>query len=190
MKWTSVRKNGQVFEKMDMLKYFIEEPEREFHLREIARLAGVSPSTVSKHLSELSKSGTVVCTSNRGLKLFRANTGNFVYRDAKLFYNLSRLRESGMIEHLTAEFNHPKSIVLFGSFRKSDNVAGSDIDIFIQTPLKKDPDLSRFEKSLGHPVQLFLASDTDVERMKKKNKELLNNILNGIVLEGFFEVFR
>ena len=43
MKKTTVRKNGQLFEKMDILEYFLDEPEREFHLREIAILYKRAP---------------------------------------------------------------------------------------------------------------------------------------------------
>ena len=51
IKKTTVRKNEQLFEKMDVLTHFFENHEREFHLREIARLIGLAPSTVSKYLN-------------------------------------------------------------------------------------------------------------------------------------------
>ena len=56
--------------------------------------------------------------------------------------------------------------------------------------LKNKLDLAGFEKKLGAEVQVFLHNRNDVEKMKGKNKELLNNIINGIRLSGFFEVFR
>ncbi len=190
MKKTSVRKNGQAFGKMDILKFFFEEPERDFHLREIARLAGISPSTASKHLSYLTEKKIVTAKSEKGFSLFRSNAGAALYRDMKLFYNIYRIRNSGLVDYLAEELNNPKCIVLFGSFRRADNIASSDIDIFAETPVKKMPDLSKFEKILGHSIQLFQFSTAEIVNMAEKNKELLNNIVNGIVLEGFFEVFR
>ena len=47
-----------------------------------------------------------------------------------------------------------------------------------------------FEKKLGHEIQLFVHSVSDIERMKDKNKELLNSFINGIVIHGYLEVFR
>ena len=186
---TNVRKNGQLFEKMDILRHFFEEPEREFHLREIARLIGSAPSTASKYISELVEIKIITARSSKGFKLFKSNTENALYNDCKLFYNIHQIRNSGLIEFLVEEFNHPKAIVLFGSFRKSENIPESDIDIFIETARKKEPNLTKFEKKIGHPVQLFQFSRNEIGQMKSRNKELLNNIVNGIVLEGFFEVF-
>jgi|TARA_B100001971_G_C18235728_1_gene567046 predicted nucleotidyltransferase/predicted transcriptional regulator len=186
---TTVRKNGQLFGKMDILKCFFEEPEREFHLRELARSANLAPSTISEHLSELVKIGIITSKTDKGFKLFRSNAEIALYKDTKLSYNMYQIRNSGLIDYLIDEFNYPKTIILFGSFRKSENIPGSDIDIFIESAIKKQLDMSRFEKKLKHSIQLFQRSKKDIEKMKSKNKELLNNIINGIVLEGFFEVF-
>ena len=187
---TTVRKSGQLFEKIDTLEYFFEEPEREFHLREIARLSKLAPSTLSKYLKKLAAENIILIRKSKGFSIFKSNNENALYKDMKLFYNLINIRKSGLIEYLADEFNQPKAIILFGSFRKSENIPKSDIDLFIESEVKKNPDLSKFEKKLSHPIQLFQFSRNEIENLKAKNKELLNNILNGILLEGFFEVYR
>lgn len=187
---TTVRKNGQLFEKMDILTYFFEEPEREFHLREMARLSGLAPSTISKYLTKLAAKNIVIARNSKGLRIFKPNTENKLYKDLKLFHNLMKIKNSGLLDYLTGEFNYPKAIILFGSFRKSENIPKSDIDLFIETKTKKNLDLSRFEKKLNHPIQLFQFSSEEIQIMKVKNKELLNNIVNGVLLEGYFEVFK
>ena len=190
IKKTTVRKNEQLFEKMDVLTHFFENHEREFHLREIARLIGLAPSTVSKYLNSLVNEKILITRTIKGFRLFRSNTENYLYKDAKLFYNIIKIRNSGLIDFLVEELNYPKSIILFGSFRKGENVQKSDIDIFVETPVKKNLDLSLFEDRLKHPIQLFQFSSKEIEKMKESNKELLNNIANGILLYGFFEVFK
>ena len=185
---TTVRKSRQLFEKVDSLKPFFEEPEREFHLREISRLIGLAPSTASKHLSELVEYGIITTRSSKGFKLFKSDTESTLYKDSKLFYNLYKIRCSGLIEFLADELNHPKSIILFGSFRKSENIPESDIDIFIETAGKKEINLTKFEKKIGLPVQLFQFSSNEIEQMKSKNKELVNNIINGIKLSGYIKL--
>ena len=187
-KETGVRKNGQVFGKMDILRVFFDDPERTFHLREIARLTGYAPSTLSKYLTGIVARGLLHTGHSKGFRVFASNTQSRQYKDAKLFYNIFRLRSSGLLEFLNETFNHPKAIILFGSFRKSENIPSSDVDIFIETPIKKDVDMSAFEDRLKHKIQLFQFSRKEIEAMKRNNKELLNNIVNGIVLEGFFEV--
>lgn len=187
---SSVRKNGHLFEKMDILNYFFEEPERKFHLRELARLARLAPSTVSKNLEQLVKKRILISKKDKGFKLFSANSENHLYRDLKLFYNIFQIRISGLVDHIIEIFNQPKSIILFGSFRKGENIPRSDIDIFIEVTAKKELDLSKFEGKLGHKIQLFQFTSKEISAMQKNNKELFNNIANGIVLEGFFEVFK
>lgn len=189
-KKTSVQKTGQLFEKMDILKLFFHEPEKSFHLRELARILNTSPSTISKSANELVSKDILKSESSRGFKLYKANTENPNFKEAKILYNITHLRESGLLIFLTEKLNYPKTIILFGSFRKGDNIPESDIDIFIETSSKKELNLEEYERKLGRKIHLFQLSPNEIQNMKIKNKELLNNIINGIVLDGFFEVFK
>lgn len=173
----------------NILKNFFNAPEREFHIRELAKITKKSPTTISKYLSSLKKRGVLISRKKLNHLLFKANTQSQYFKDMKLFFNIKMIRDSGLIEHLEEELNYPEAIVLFGSFRKSENIPSSDIDLFIITPSKKELNLQKFEKKLNHKIQLFTHSKSDIENMKTKNKELLNNWINGIVLYGFWEIF-
>ncbi|MBI1970518.1 nucleotidyltransferase domain-containing protein [Candidatus Woesearchaeota archaeon] len=173
----------------NLILYFFKEPGRSFHVRELAKICKKSPTTISKHLLTLQKKGLLLSSKKLNHLLFTANTGKPAFRDMKIATNLQMLRSSGLLDAITQEYNHPEAIILFGSYRKGEDTAGSDIDIAIITPLKKEINLSTFEKKLGRPIQLFCRSRSDIEDMKKKNKELLNNWINGIVVEGFWEAF-
>src|SRR3989344_6948974 len=104
-----------------ILDFFKKEPEREFHIRELAKLTKKSPSTISKYLSKLEKDNLLTSRFKFNHKLFKANSENTSFKDIKLFYNIEILRNSGLMDHLIKEFNHPEAIVLFGSFRKAEN---------------------------------------------------------------------
>ncbi len=78
-KKTSVRKIEQVFGKLNTLRYFIEDPEKDFHLRGLAKISGRSPSTISSNIGLLKKLGVVSAKSSRGLTLIRANTESQLY---------------------------------------------------------------------------------------------------------------
>lgn len=173
-----------------ILEYFIKEPEREFHIRELAKLTKKSPTTASKYLNKLKKEGMLISRKKLNHLLFKANNESVSFKDIKLAYNIKKLRESGLISHLNEQFNNPEAIVLFGSFSKAENTSQSDIDILVISPLKKETNLTKFEKILNHKIQLFLHSNSEIEKMKEKNKELLNNWVNGIVILGFWEIFK
>ncbi|MBI4096001.1 MAG: nucleotidyltransferase domain-containing protein [DPANN group archaeon] len=171
-----------------LLEYFINEPAREFHIRELSKLTGLSPTTVSKYLAEFEKNGILISKRKFNHLLFKANSESTAFKNKKLFYNVGVLEDSGLIDFLDDEFNHPESIVLFGSFRKAENIPASDIDILIIGPAKKNLNLEKFEKKLGHKIQLFVHSRAEIEKLKLKSKDLVNNWLNGIVLRGYWEI--
>ena len=76
----------------------------------------------------------------------------------------------------------PKSIIVFGSYAKGEDIEDSDIDIFVECEEEK-LDLEPFEKQLKRKVQFHFK-----ENFKAYSKELRNNIINGIILRGYLEV--
>ena len=172
-----------------LLAVFIKEPERAFHVRELAGIVKKSPTTISKHLKRLQKKGILVSERKLNHLLFKANTDGPLFKEIKRTQNIRQLQQSGCVTYLKEQYHEPEAIILFGSYAKGEDGPRSDIDLLVITPLKKEHELKRFEKRLGKPIQLFLKSREDVEKMKIKNKELLNNWINGIVIEGYWEVF-
>ena len=173
-----------------ILENFIKESEREFYIRELAKITNKSPTTISKHLNRLKKENILISEKKYNHILFRANVEKPSFKDLKLFYNIKLLRESGLIDHLVKEFNYPESIILFGSYRKAENTKKSDVDLLIITPIKKQLDLDKFENILKTKIQIFSYSSKEIQDMMIKKKELLNNLINGIVLYGFWELFK
>lgn len=170
-----------------LLSYFFEEPEREFYVRELAKFLKKSPTTISKYLNILKKEQLLISSRKFNHLLFKADI-NRKFKDLKLNYNFGLIRDSGLLDYLRNKFNYPEAIVLFGSFAKAENVKKSDIDILIVSPVKKKLDLKSFEKKLGYEIQIFIYSGKELTSLK--NKELLNNFINGIVLEGYMEVVK
>ena len=172
-----------------LLHSFFENSEKEYHIRELAKIVGKSPTTMSKYLDNLKRQG--VLESNRKFNhLFYKAADNFKFKDLKFNYNIKKIRDSGLIEYLVENYNHPEVISLFGSFRKAENFSESDIDLLIISPLKKELNFDKFEKKLGHKIQIFSYTKQSIEEMKIKNKELLNNFVNGYILYGYWEIFK
>lgn len=178
----------------DMLEYFIVEPEREFHVRELAKLSKKSPTTTSKYLNKLKKERLLISRRKFNHLLFKANNENLLFKDVKRSYNIRKLRESGLMEYLIEEFKHPEAIVLFGSFVKGEDIPKSDVDILVITSLLpllgENSNLIKFERKLGHKIQLFVHNNKEIDKMKIKNKGLVNNWINGTVLDGYWELYK
>lgn len=171
-----------------ILEIFFKFPEKEFSLSELAKLAGVAKANIGKILDDFYKSDIIEITKLSKIWRIKANQNNWHFVKSKIFYNLNFIYQSGLVEFLIESFNNPKSITLFGSFRKGEDISSSDIDIAIESDDFKDyevvglVDLIAFEKEIGRKIQ--------IHKFNRKNVDInvFNNIANGVVLFGFLEV--
>jgi predicted nucleotidyltransferase len=164
---------------IDTLKIFFEEPSKEFNVREVARILKVSPATASKELKELAKRNFLNERKERIFILYKANLESDDYRDLKLYYNIRKLRESGLIDALNRFYLKP-TIVLFGSASRGMDTETSDFDLLIISEKTDNFDTKKFEEKINRKLQLMV-----VRSIKElKNEYLINSALNGIVIQG------
>lgn len=173
-----------------LLELHLDHPERSYHIREMARLCRMNPTTATKYLNRFVKAGMLTKRKERHHILYKASTEHPLYRWEKVAHNVRRILTSGVITFLEQQFNYPKAIVLFGSCARGENIERSDIDLFIiAESKKKDVQLQKFEEILGSEVQLFVHTQQEVAALITTNSDLLNSVVNGIVVSGYFEVF-
>lgn len=165
--------------KINNLKPFFEDITREYGVREYARANKISPPTSSKLLKELQKESLLKSRHERRNLLFKANQESTIFKDLMILYNKRRIEESGLLDYLEKKFNYP-TIVLLGSFAKAENIPESDIDLCIIAMDKKEADIKKFEEILKHTIHMIVFSSLE----DIKNRNLLENVLNGIVLRG------
>lgn len=156
-----------------ILRVYFENPGKSFTVRELSRLTKIPRATVHRKVSELKKEGLLDKDNFSGNNLFRIKKIN--YYEEKLF-------ECGLVRYLVKELN-PSLIVLFGSFAKGDSVKDSDLDLFVESSVKKNLNLKRFESKIGHSVDLFVEKD-----IHSLQSHLFNNVVNGIKLYGSFKL--
>lgn len=168
-----------MFININILKIFFEEPSKEFNVREIARILEISPATASKELKELSNRGFLKERKERIFIFYKANLESDEYRDLKAYYNLRKLKESGLVDVLDKFYLKP-AIILFGSAARGLDVETSDFDLFVVSEKTESFNAKNFEKKINRKLQLIV-----VKRVKDlKNEYLVNNVLNGIVVQG------
>ena len=169
-----------MFKKFIILKLFFEEPSMEFSVRELARIIKIAPATASKELKKFSKEGILKERKERIFNLYKSNLENDYYKDLKAFYNLRKIKDSGFLDALNKFYLKP-TIILFGSASSGLDIENSDFDfLIISEKTKEFTDLSKYEKKLKRKIQIFV-----VKNIKDlKNKHLINNVLNGINIQG------
>ncbi|MDD4877700.1 MAG: nucleotidyltransferase domain-containing protein [Candidatus Nanoarchaeia archaeon] len=166
-----------------MLKLFIEEPDSGFSVREIARRLNQNHATILNHMAPFVKRELIVIDKTTLYPTYRANTSSKDYRLYKKNEIVFQINESGLIEHIK-EKALPASIILYGSCAKGDYRKGSDIDIFVEANEAK-LDLAKFEKMLGREIHVIFE-----QKIMNLASPLLNNVLNGIILNGFVKLDR
>jgi len=170
-----------------VLGTLFEYPEKEFSLSDLASVSGVAKANIGAILENFEKNDLIEITKLANIWRIRAKLSwHFLRR--KIVYNLNLIYQSGLIEFLYDYFDHPKAIVLFGSFRKGEDVSSSDIDIAIESDKEEEyrvtglRELSDLEKHFRKKVQLHIFNRKTVDI------NVFNSIANGIVLTGFLEV--
>src|SRR3989344_2172672 len=163
-----------------VMRILFEEPIRVFHVRLLARLTKLNPNTIISITDKLAADGILLKHKNKdsGLTLIKSNIQNANYKLNKQFYNIKKIYGSGLVDFLNEKLAYP-SIILFGSYAKAENRAGSDIDLFIVSEIKEKPDISIYEHKLNAEIQLFIYTQKNFRKLIRTNPELVNNFING-----------
>lgn len=169
-----------MFKELNILKIFFESPSKEFNVREIARIVKIAPATASKQLKNFYLQEILKEKKERNLNLYKANFDSDYYIDLKRFYNIRKIKDSGLIKELN-EFYLKPTIILFGSAFYGLDTENSDIDLVIISEKKKEfNNIKKFEKKLNRRIQIFAVKDIK----ELKNEHLINNVLNGMIIQG------
>ena len=171
--------------KTELKEYFFLYPSAKIRVRQIERAIKAPLHSVIRYTKELEKGRILKSSSIARVTFYSADRISATFLLEKKLYNLRSLFSSGLVDFLVQELSNP-TLVLFGSYARGEDIETSDIDLYVESAKKELPSLAKFEKKLQRKIQLFKFKDIS----KVENKELANNIINGITLNGFVEVFK
>ena len=170
--------------KESIKEHFFLNPVSKLRVRQIEKTLKLPLPSVIRYCKELTKDGILTTIKTGNVIFYTADRSNEKFLLDKRLFNIRQIYKSGLIDYLRQELSNPV-IVLFGSYAKGEDIETSDIDIYVETPSKKETPLDEFEKKLQRKIQVFrYRSITEI-----KNKHLANNIINGITLNNYIEVF-
>jgi len=168
-----------------VLKIFFNEPIKKHSLKDISTKSKLAHTSVKKILNDLLKEKIIIEKRERKGKryfpLFYSNLETEKFKKMKVIENLESIYDSGLIGYLEKEIM-PKSIVLFGSYLRGEDIEDSDVDIFVESS-GEEINLKKFEKILKRKINILFK-----ESFNLLGKELKENIINGFVLQGLVEL--
>lgn len=165
-------------------RHFFVNPTEKLGLRQIEKKLGMPFPSVVRYTKELETEGILKSSNVGNMRIYSTDRASKTFIFEKRLFNLSEIKNSGLIDFIS-EYYDNHSIVVFGSYFRGEDTENSDIDIFIESGTRKEPSTGKFEKVLGRKIHII----TEKSLKTLKNRELANNIANGMVLNGFIEVF-
>lgn len=166
-------------------EYFFVNPNAKLRVREIERTLKIPLPSVIRYCKELEKEGILTAAKIGNVNFYTADKSSEKYLLEKKLFNIKEIYDSGIIEYIKQELSNP-AVVLFGSYAKGEDTEDSDIDLYIETPSKKKLNFEKFEKFLKKKMQIFQHKNLN----EISNHHLANNIINGITLNNYIEVFK
>ncbi|MFH1505781.1 MAG: nucleotidyltransferase domain-containing protein [archaeon] len=164
-----------------IIRLFFEDPTREWHFEEILKEAGIARSKADRWLKRFVKEGLIRRIKEKGrMPFYISNHASLTYRNKKKMFALNNFYESGLLDHL-GSLKKAKSVILFGSFSRSDWYRNSDIDLFIYG----DPEglkIADYELKLHKSIQLFVCKDK--AELVKMGSGLMKSIIKGNIIKG------
>lgn len=166
--------------KEKILGLFFNYPTKPYQLREISKLTKIGLPSVKRYTQLLMGEGLIKKEKGQVFPYFIANRESTLFKILKVANMRLRIEESGLLEDI--EKIYPDCIVLFGSSAHGEDTEKSDVDIFVQAKEGKIH-TAKFEKFLKRKVAILFEPE-----IRKLQKELINNLANGIVLSGYLKV--
>lgn len=171
---------GKPSKEYKIIELFFNEPSRYWHFKDIVKQAKISENRANFWLKDLLKEKVILYHKEKGsMPYYTANFDHTNYKTKKKLYALESFYNVGFFKHL--ESLNAKTIVIFGSFSRTDWHSKSDIDLFI---IGNDESLEKgkFESILHREIQLF--SFKTQKEIKNINPNLISNVINGYFVKG------
>ena len=165
----------------EILELFFEQPTREWHFEEILTAVGIARSKALHWLKKFAQEQLIRRIKAKGaMPYYIGNYNSPFYKNRKRIFALQKLYESGLLPHL-GSLKNARTVILFGSFARSDWHQESDIDLFIYG----DPEglqIAEYELKLHRDLEIFICRKK--EELAKFGMGLIKNIMKGILIKG------
>jgi predicted nucleotidyltransferase len=173
------------------LTFFFSYPNIEITLNALSSKLKISKTTAKKTITRLIDEGFLTRTIFGKTWIIKCNQNSAYNYSRKVAFNLSMVFEAylnGLREDVFAQVRNPKAVILFGSYRKGDDIETSDIDIAAEVLDEKGTGIIELGRIAEFGYRKNVAVNLHVFCRKNIDSNLIANIANGIILEGFLEV--
>lgn len=165
--------------KRKILALFFLNPDQEYYFSEVVRLTGTRQGVIQRELKNLTEAGILNAERRGRQKFYRANKSNPIFPDLrnivfKTFGIIGQVKDAlkPMEKRIEIAF-------VYGSFARGEEVADSDIDLFIigKAPLDEIVSaLTKVENAIGREINPTLFSATEFKSKWLKKNHFLRSM--------------
>ena len=162
-----------------IFRLYFTNPDAEYYLRELERVLSIPVSMIRKELMHLEEAGIFISRKRGNLTLFSLNKSYPLFDELKSIV-LKTVGAAGLLKEALGKIKGIDLAFIYGSFARSQEHAGSDIDVLVVGKPDEDVLLEKIdsaEKLLKREINYTVLSRQ--EFMQKKQdafiKELLAN---------------
>ncbi|MBU5678758.1 MAG: nucleotidyltransferase domain-containing protein [Candidatus Aenigmarchaeota archaeon] len=171
--------------RVKLLKLFFLNREREFYLREIAKLTGDNLNSVRRELNNLVKIKIIEERKRGNQKLYKVNKNSPIHEELRKLI-LKTVGIGDTLRENLLKLNNVVYALIYGSFATGEEVEESDIDLLIVGDLDEEKVIEvirRLEYELTREINYILWSTKEFEkRVKERNHLLLDIVEKPIIM--------
>ena len=165
------------------------DPQREFRLRELARLGGASPGALQHEIKQLVAADIVTRTDRNGLVTYRANARSPIHAELRAIVEKTSGIEDLVRQALLPASRDIRLAMIYGSIAKGVNTSGSDLDLLVigTVPFAELMKLlAPVEAKIGREISPRVFTDKEFKMKIGRNDRFLTSVMRGtkIVLIG------
>lgn len=177
-----------------ILKLFFQDSDKEYYLREIAKILGKEPGFFQKYLNNLVNEGILVDEYRANLRYFRLNKEYPLYEEIKKIVSKT-LGVEAKLKDLIDGVGNIEYAFIFGSIPKNTENGMSDIDLMLIGEVNQDKLINKIneaEEELAREINYHIFDKQEVIRKLKDKNDFLTHVFGEpiINLKGDSDEFR
>jgi uncharacterized protein len=160
-------------------------PDRRFYVREIARGARTSPSSLQRDLAALAAAGIIERQEDGRQVYYQANANSPIFNELKGIVTKTFGVADFVREVLRPHEKHIRAAFIYGSVAKGTEAPGSDVDLLVigdLPPSQLAIDLNKIMLDLRRRVSLTSYSVDEFVQRTKDESSFLTRVLKGPVI--------
>lgn len=177
-------KNG----KGKILALFFSNPDKEYYLREIAKLLNEEPGAIQNHLNSLSEEKILLDHRMANLRFFKLNKNYPLYEEIKRIVSKT-IGIEAKLKKLSNKFLGIEFAFIYGSIAKNAENSTSDIDLMIIGEVDEDKliqQINRLEEELKREINYTIYRRREFKKKLDEGNEFISEVMKEpqIILKG------